>query len=254
MAFNKERIRAMMANVGKKGNPGFWNPPKDGETATIRMLPYPHADDPFVDFWFHFNIGKESILCPKQNGKAKTCSLCDLAAELYNSPNEQDKEISKRIFAKQRYYGIVVDRADPTLTPKYWGFSQTLYLKFLGWLGDPENTEREDFLDPEAGLDLKVKVAQIAGKSFKQADADTVLKFTKLAPTAAKIKEIISQVKPADKVFEFLSAEQIQSKIDAWMNAGSDPSAEPEVAKGGKPEQTADEKDIDAVFNEAFPA
>ena len=46
---------------------------------TIRILPYPHAKDPFIEIYWHYNIaGVNSIYCPKEN-EGLPCPICDLA-------------------------------------------------------------------------------------------------------------------------------------------------------------------------------
>ena len=99
-----------MKNPGKAYKSNLWKPSKDGEKKTIRLIEYPYSDDPFVELFFHYNIGKgQSILCPKKN-YGKTCPVCDFAVSLISSGSEEDKTLAKGLWPKQRIYAAMIDR------------------------------------------------------------------------------------------------------------------------------------------------
>jgi hypothetical protein len=128
MGLDMERIRQKLDALKNKGNGGaknIWKPSEEKESQ-VRLVAYPYGPDPFVELWFHYGIGEgQSILCPKQNS-GRACPICDFAQTLRNTKNEADFESFKQVQAKARWYAVVVDRADPKLTPKYWGFSKTV--------------------------------------------------------------------------------------------------------------------------------
>ncbi len=219
---NKDRIRQKLANIANRGQPtSYWSPPKEGK-ANIRMFPCPHSEDPILDYFFHFGVGRQSILCPVRNGLASQCPICDLAASLYNSSNEQDKEISKRLYARQRFYATIVDRADETMTAKYWGFSMGLYQKFLGWLAE-EGGDYENFMDAENGRDLIVSLEKTPGKMFAAAEAQPRARETPLAASQKDVEAILKSVKPPSEIFQVLTAAEIQARLDAWLNSEGAP-------------------------------
>ena len=78
MAINLEAMRAKL-NASKNGNkPAKNNPkwrPKEGDQ-TIRILPTSDGD-PFKEFHFHYNVGKNpGIYCNKRNDGGE-CAICD---------------------------------------------------------------------------------------------------------------------------------------------------------------------------------
>lgn len=259
----KDRIRQKLASINNRGQSNaYWSPPKDG-VATIRMFPYPHSEDPFLEYYFHFNIGKQSILCPQKSGLGASCPICDLASELYRSDNQQDKELSKNLYARQRFYATVLDRADETKTGKYWGFSQTIYIKLLNWL-EKDNGDYEMFLDLKKGLDLNVGLQKSPGKMFPSAEVEASRRESPLAATDAEIKAILQSVKPASEVFVPLTANEIQGKLTEWLNSmpsndEQPPSRkEPEgVVKGAGvkeiPRRRQQPTDVDSLFEQNFP-
>ena len=258
---NKERIRQKLANIANRGQPtAYWSPPKEGK-ATIRMFPCPHSEDPILDYFFHFNIGRQSILCPVKNGLGSSCPICKLAEEMYRSPDQQDKEISKKLYARQRFYATIIDRADETMTAKYWGFSMSLYSKFLGWLSE-EGGDYEDFMDFEKGIDLVVSLEKTPGKMFAAATAEPKRRESPLANSKAEIDAIMKSVKPASEIFSVMSTQEIQQKLDEWLSAEGAPadddgphavvSMDEGTVKGGKDEEKKKLKRPNTSADELF--
>jgi hypothetical protein len=57
-----------------------WRPSEGDQT--IRILPT-RDGDPFKEFHFHYNVGKNpGILCPKKN-YGEHCPICDFASTLW---------------------------------------------------------------------------------------------------------------------------------------------------------------------------
>lgn len=268
MAFDKNRIRRKLLEIKNKGSVDYYSPPKEGKD-TIRVIPYPHGEDPFLEYYFHYNIGKNSYICPKKSGVADECPICDLANKLYNSPNDQDKEISKKIYAKLRFYAVVLDRADKSYQTKYWGFSQAIYVKFLTWLQE-EDGENDNFLDLDSGLDLVVGLEQTPGKLYPATEIELKRRESPLAPSKEKIEEIVNSVKRADEIFTVLSAAELQQKLDEWANVSDelndgeeDPFANQPVDTNAVTKEAAPKKEkptadklsskIDKAFENAFP-
>ena len=65
MGIDMEKMRSRRVALDNKGGNRevFWRP-QDGET-TIRIVPTSDGD-PFKDYWFHYNLGKNNgFLSPK---------------------------------------------------------------------------------------------------------------------------------------------------------------------------------------------
>ena len=80
MALNIEAMRQKLANsqnrTSGKSNDTKWRPSEGDQT--IRILPTKDGD-PFKEFHFHYNVGKNpGILCPKKN-YGEHCPICDFA-------------------------------------------------------------------------------------------------------------------------------------------------------------------------------
>ncbi len=258
MSINKERIRAKLAAL-QGGNNSYWNPPKNGQ-ATIRAFAVPDGEDEFLELYFHFGVAeKASVYCLRKNrdesGREGKCPICEQADEWYNG-DEDEKALSKNIYSKPRFYIPVIDRADKSPQPKWWGFSKTVYGKMLHWLA--EDADRENFLDPDEGLDLIVIATQtgksINGRPVSDIDVNTRLKSTPIC--AKKDQEsLFKALKPASELFPRPSLQEVQGKLESYLrNLGEgDDSPEPVESEGvskGAPRRVSDDE-INAMLDAA---
>ena len=97
MALDLNAMRAKLElsrNGGKKQQDSTKWRPEEGDQ-TIRILPTPDGD-PFKEFHFHYNIGKNpGILCPTRNYN-EPCPICDLASQRWRDGVENNSADSKR--------------------------------------------------------------------------------------------------------------------------------------------------------------
>jgi len=156
MALNIELMKQKLAssqnkNAGKS-NDTKWRPSEGDQT--IRILPTKDGD-PFKEFHFHYNVGKNpGILCPKKN-YGEHCPICDFASNLWRdgveNNDDQTKNAAKKLFARKRYYSPILVRGQETSGVKIWAYGKTAYQTLLGYVLDPDYG---DITDPEAGTDI----------------------------------------------------------------------------------------------------
>jgi hypothetical protein len=235
-----------------------WNPPKDGE-ASIRIIQYPFGTDPFVDLWMHYGIenAKSGIVCPKYNTQFSSnneCPVCELADALRKTRQDEDWKLFTRIQAKQRFFAVVVDRADTSLTPKYWGFGVKVYQDFIAKLTKVDG-DYANFLDLDAGKDLLVKLVKTEGKTYAETSVEFRVRDTPLAPTADQRQQVINNIVPIEQVYTVLSAPEIQKILDEWQSVGADQAEKLSgEATRGAADSTSDTvplDNVDRAFNEA---
>lgn len=266
MGLDLERVKSKLEalkNANKRGGPRekrTWKPSKD-KTSTIRLVTYPFGPDPFMELWFHYGIGGEKeagILCPKLNS-GRSCPICELAQTLKESGNKADMDSARSLYAKQRVYAVVIDRADPTMTPKYWGFGKQVYETLLSYL---MSEDYGSYMDPVNGLDLEIKYENKAGKAWP----DTVLTFkrkeSRLAENDKKTQEILNNVVAIDEVFKPITVAEIKEKLNKWLSGNSEEdtsseSGSKEVVKGGGTTNNSKlgnehVEDLEGAFDEAL--
>lgn len=255
----KERLRKKLDELKnpKLKQRRTWSPPKDGSSANIRLLAYPYSSDPqaepFVELWFHYGVGGNfGILCPKHNpGGSGKCVICETVNDLYNSKDEDNANTAKRIRAQMRAYAVVVDRADSTLTPKFWGFSKTNYIKLMEYLQDDDY---ESPLDPLRGNDVVVSTVKAEGKSFPNVEVKMRPRTSALG-TEEEIKKVLANIPRIEEVFKPLTDKELQEKLSDFVGGFSEEDAEKssaESVRGGSQAVDDSAGDVDKAFDEAL--
>lgn len=225
MALNIEAMRQKLANSqnrtsGNK-NDTKWKP-KEGDQ-TIRILPTTDGD-PFKEFHFHYNVGKNpGILCPKKN-YGENCPICDFASQLWrdgvDNNNDQSKNAAKKLFARKRYYSPVVIRGSETDGVKIWAYGKTAYETLLGYVLDPDYG---DITDPETGTDLVLSYT-VPGTpgSFPKTQLKPRRRPSVLCDDAiASCDELLESVPDIEAQFTRHTSEDIQNIMNEFLSSDS---------------------------------
>ena len=251
MAIDFDKLRnklEQLNNPGAKRNGGnTWRPLK--EPVKVRLIEYPYEDDPFVERYFHYGVGSgPGFLCPRKN-LGKPCPVCDFGNELYNSSDDQDKELAKSLWAKPRYHAVVVDRTDAESKPKFWQFGPTVYKKLIQTL---LNTDYSHMMDVNSGVDLSVYQEKKTGKLYPDTDYTPDRKDTPLAETEEEINKIISSVVQLEEVYATLTLSEIKERLKNWLDSRDDASSV-SVSSGETTKQPKkSESSIDEEFEKAL--
>jgi len=233
-----------------------WSPDKD-KVKQIRLFEDPGSPDPFYELYFHYNVGKMPILCPRTNS-GKDCPICQFAFDMKNTGGvSYDKETFKKLMPKQRFYGLMIDREDTTMSPKWWGFGKEIYQKLIEAL---LSEDYSSFMDPHTGLDAEIKVTIKTGGKTEYASPDLTFKRkeSKLADDASKIQDIMNNITPLTEIYKPMTNVEIQEALQGWLKL--DETDGVEVVKGGSPQPSAPSeggedvayKDLDAAFQKAL--
>ena len=107
----KAKLEASKNPQARKEDNTKWRPSEGDQTLRILST----ADgDPFKEFHFHYNVGKNpGILCPKKN-HGEDCPICEFASTLWRQGVESDdatlKNEAKKLFVRKRFYSPIVVR------------------------------------------------------------------------------------------------------------------------------------------------
>jgi hypothetical protein len=248
MAINLEAMRAKL-NASKNGGKSngksstMWKP-KAGDQM-VRILPTADGD-PFREFHFHYNVGKNpGIYCNKRNDGGE-CAICDFASKLWRDGVENDdstlKNEAKKLFARKRYYSPVLVRGTDGV--KIWAYGKTAYETLLGYVLDPDYG---DITDPETGTDIKLTYT-IPGTpgSFPKTTLQPRRRPSVLCDDAiADCQDLIDSVPDIDNLFDVKTTEQIQELLDGYLS--SDGSAEASSSETKK-YNTSNGESVDQAF------
>lgn len=254
MAINKQLMLKKLESLRTNGKSdrkenAFFKPiPGDQE---VRFLPSPD-EDPFKEYWFHYDLGSEGFLCPKKNFNEK-CAVCEFAWNLWKEGTEDSKKSAKKLFPKQRFFSNVLQRGNEAAGPKPYAYGKETYAQLIELSVDPDYG---DITDADAGRDFKLnyKKAETKG-AFPKTKLTVKPKESPIAKTKKEIKEILDNCQP----IEIFLVRKTTAEVDQLLNEFMKNPYDGEQQKYGNtksadenddPESSTDVNSVDAAIDE----
>ena len=234
--------RDALENRGGKN--AFWRP-DDGETV-IRILPTSDGD-PFKEFWFHYNLGKNpGFLSPKKNF-GEDDPLNDFVRQLYKEGSDESVKMAKDLSARQRFFSPVLVRGQEEEGVRIWGFGKTAYKELLNLVLNPDYG---DITDVDQGTDLVINYGKPPGAQFPQTTIVPRRKSSPLAENADKAAVMLDSIPSFDDVFESArkTPSEIQQMLDEYLLGEED--AEDVSTETNKYQSAAPSSNVDQAFAE----
>ncbi len=127
---NLDAIKAKLNQLNKiddkKSN--IWKP-ESGKTR-VRIVPYVHRkENPFLELYFHYEIGKKSMLSPITFGNADP--IVEFSDKLKKTGDKDEWLMGRKIEPKMRTYVPIIIRGKESEGVKFWGFGKTIYTELL---------------------------------------------------------------------------------------------------------------------------
>jgi len=216
MGIDLDKMRQKHSALTTRGGDSsdiFWKP-EDG-TQVIRLV-CPANGDPFKECYFHYGIGSEgktSLLSPRTFGE--TDPISEFGTKLWNSGNEEDKQIAKRFWPKMRVFAPVLVRGEEDKGIRWWGFSRTTYENLLNVVLDPEYG---DITDAVEGTDIRVEYGKKSGQSFPTTDIRPMRKTSPLAATEDDREKLLATVPDTTEAFVRVSFEECEKVLQETLN------------------------------------
>ena len=222
MAINLDLMRKKLEtskNNGKPQDNTKWKPSEGDQT--VRLLPA-NDGDPFKEFHFHYNVGKNpGILCPKRN-HGEDCPICEFASKLWRegveNGDDQAKREAKKLFARKRYYSPIIVRGEETKGVRVWSYGKTAYETLLSYVLDPDYG---DITHAETGTDIVLNY-HIPGTpgSFPKTSLKPRRRPSVLCDDAvADCDELINSVPEIETLFQRLSTSEVQTLLDDYLSS-----------------------------------
>jgi len=224
---DKMRAKAE-ALQNKNGNRDtFWRP-QDGET-TIRIVPTSDGD-PFREYWFHYNVGKNpGFLSPKKNF-GEDDPLDSFVRQLWNEGTEESIKMAKNLSARQRFFAPVLVRGEEEKGVRVWGFGKTAYAELLNLVLNPDYG---DITDTEDGTDLTINYGKPPGAQFPQTSITPRRRPSPMTKSAETTAQLLDSIPDFTTLFERKTPAQVQEMLDEFL-LGEDAQVEaPAPASGG---------------------
>ena len=247
MALNLDKMREKLEaskNGGKKSeNSTKWRPQEGDQT--IRLLPTEDGD-PFKEYHFHYNVGRNpGILCPKKN-HGEDCPICDFASTLWRdgvqNNNDTAKREAKKLFVRKRYFSPILVRGHEAKGVKVWSYGKTAYETLLGYVLDPDYG---DLTHPETGTDI-VLTYTVPGTpgSFPKTQLKPRRRPSILCDEAvANCDDLVNSIPEIDTLFQRHTTQEVQALLDEFLS--SDATTE---SRSSETEKYNTESKVDAAF------
>jgi len=237
----------------KKQN--LWKP-EAGKTR-VRIVPYVHRkDNPFLELYFHYDIGKKSMLSPITFGNADP--IVEFAEKLKKTGDKDEWLMGRKIEPKMRTYVPVIIRGKESEGVKFWGFGKTIYTELLSIISDPDYGDITDLMN---GRDIDVEFTPAEGGAYPKTTI-RVKPNTQPATDDKSIAEKIMNQPQITDLFPEPTYDELEAALKDWMNpenADSDVEESDEeddapttpAPKANKPAATKVEN-VSEAFNDLF--
>ena len=208
----KKRLAQLQTSSTRTTN--LWKP-QPGKTQ-IRIIPYKlNSDTPFIELFFHYDLGGKSYLSPTSFGRPDPIE--EFADKLKQSGNREDWRMGKKLEAKLRTFAPVVVRGEEQGGTKFWGFGKTVYQELLSIIADPDYG---DISDPINGRDVVVefKTAEETGASFPKTSIRVKPNQIPITEDKAVLTDLLDNQKDIREVYNELTYDELAEALGDWLN------------------------------------
>jgi hypothetical protein len=256
MALDLAAIKSKLNQLNKQDDKKsmLWKP-ESGKTR-IRVVPYVHRkDNPFLELYFHYDIGKKSMLSPISMGNADP--IVEFAEKLKKTGDKDEWLMGRKIEPKMRTYVPIIIRGKESEGVKFWGFGKQIYTELLSIISDPDYGDITDLMN---GRDIDVEFTPAEGAGSFPKTAIRVKPNTQPSTEDKAVAEKIMNQPQITDIFPEPTYDELEKALAEWMNpenADSDveeetaaaPAATPQASS--KPAATKVDNVADA-FNDLF--
>jgi hypothetical protein len=212
----KKRLAQLESSNTRTTN--LWKP-SPGKTQ-IRIVPYKlNKDIPFIELFFHYDLGGRTYLSPVSFGRPDPIE--EFADKLKQSGNREDWRLGKKLESKLRTFAPVVVRGEETEGSKFWGFGKTVYQELLSIIADPDYG---DISDPVNGRDIVVefKTAEEIGASFPKTTIRVKPNQTPITEDGGLLRSIIDDQKDIREIYQEYTYDELTDALQDWLSPSED--------------------------------
>jgi hypothetical protein len=206
----KNKLNQLNKSDEKKNN--LWKP-ESGKTR-VRIVPYIHRkDNPFLELYFHYDIGKKSMLSPITFGNADP--IVEFAEKLKKTGDKDEWIMGRKIEPKMRTYVPVIIRGKESEGVKFWGFGKQIYTELLSIISDPDYGDITDLMN---GRDIDVEFTPAESAAAYPKTTIRVKPNTQPATEDKSVAEKIMNQPLITDIFPEPSYQELEQALNEWMN------------------------------------
>ena len=243
----KNRLNQLQTTNNRTSN--LWKPQPG--TQVVRIVPYKfNADNPFIELYFHYDLGGKNYLSPVSFGRPDPIE--EFAQKLKSTGSKEDYRLGKKIEAKMRAFAPVVVRGEENQGVKFWGFGKTVYQELLSIIADPDYG---DITDSVNGRDVAVefKTAEETGKSFPSTSIRVKPNQTPITEDASVLETVMESQKNITEIYQERSYDELTEALNEYLNGDSSSDDEnKEEVKETASVSSFDKKETSDAFDDLF--
>jgi|TARA_B100000700_G_C14743941_1_gene714313 hypothetical protein len=244
----KNRLNQLQTTNNRTSN--LWKPQPGSQV--VRIVPYKfNADNPFIELYFHYDLGGKNYLSPISFGRPDPIE--EFAQKLKSTGSKDDYRLGRKIEAKMRTFAPVIVRGEENQGVKFWGFGKTVYQELLSIIADPDYG---DITDSVNGRDVAVefKTAEETGKSFPSTSIRVKPNQTPITEDASVLESINESQKNITEIYTERSYDELTQALDSYLNGDSSNEEETkqEEVKETAPASSYDKKETSDAFDDLF--
>ncbi len=243
----KNRLNQLQTTNNRTSN--LWKPQPG--TQVVRIVPYKfNADNPFIELYFHYDLGGKNYLSPVSFGRPDPIE--EFAQKLKSTGSKEDYRLGKKIEAKMRTFAPVVVRGEENQGVKFWGFGKTVYQELLSIIADPDYG---DITDSVNGRDVAVefKTAEETGKSFPSTSIRVKPNQTPITEDASVLETVMESQKNITEIYQERSYDELTEALNEYLNGDSSSDDEnKEEVKETASVSSFDKKETSDAFDDLF--
>jgi hypothetical protein len=250
----KQKLQAMQQSTGggSRTSEHIWKPPVG--KSQIRIVPYAFdKDNPFVELYFHYEVGKRTMVSPISFGRPDP--IVEFADKLKRSGDKDDFKLARKIEPKFRVYAPVIVRGAEEEGVKFWSFGKQIYTELLGVISDPDYGDITDLMN---GRDITIDhIAPEKEGAFPSFTVRVKPNTTPATTDKAVADMIVNGQKNVAEMFTEQSYEEMTETLAKWLDPSEGVDAQG-TKPAGKPITGAttvtNSDDISSAFDSLFNA
>jgi len=193
----------------------LWKP-EPGKTR-IRIVPYAfNKENPFIEIYFHYNIGKKTYVSLNTFGEADP--IVEFSEKLKQTGSKEDWTLGRKLEPTLRVFVPIIVRGKEKEGVKFWGFGKTIFQELLSIISDPDYG---DITDPTTGRDIEVEyiTAQEAGNNYGK----TTIRVKPNQSVVTDDKDVLDlivngQVDIFTEVYKKSTYDELKEALEKWLN------------------------------------
>ena len=211
----KKRLNQLQSTNTRTSN--LWKPQPGKQQ--VRIVPYKfNPDTPFIELFFHYNLGGKNYLSPISFGRPDPIE--EFSQRLKTTGSKDDFTLGRKLEAKMRTFAPVIVRGEESEGVKFWGFGKTVYQELLSIIADPDYG---DITDPVNGRDVVVEfiTAEESGASFPKTNIRVKPNQTSISDEP-DVLELVKTQQDIKEIYQELAYDDLTDVLNEWLNPNED--------------------------------